>query len=300
MYFAHMHPFLQLSRPYTLLAPGVGIVCGALLAWSQAAVTVTTGNRLLLICIGMISAMVLNAASNIINEIYDLDIDRINKPERPLPSGTVTIDTAKRLSVSLYALSLLLAACVNTVFLCFVAIAAAATVLYSVPPFRTKRHWLWAALTIAIPRGVLLKVAGWAVLGSVWQAEPWLIGSVYGLFLLGASATKDFSDIKGDASHGCNTLPVRFGVHKAAWMIAPFFFLPFLILSVGSHLHWFSGNQTFIYYLGLGMCAWGAYVVYLILHNPQALANTENHPSWKHMYLMMMVSQILLCFAYLT
>jgi len=294
-----MHPFLQLCRPYTLLAPGVGIVCGALLAWTQAEVSLTVDNRLLLITLGMLSAMVLNAASNIINEIYDLEIDRINKPTRPLPAGTVSIKAARRLSLTLYALSLILAAAVNTPFLCLVAIAALATVLYSVPPFRTKRHWLWAALTIAVPRGALLKVAGWAVLGSIWQSEPWLIGSVYGFFLLGASATKDFSDIEGDASHGCNTLPVRFGVHKAAWMIAPFFFLPFLILSVGSYLHWFSGNQIFIHWLGIGMCAWGGYVVYLILHNPQALADTENHPSWKHMYLMMMVSQILLCFAYL-
>ena len=80
-----MHPFLQLCRPYTLLAPGVGIVCGALLAWTQAENAVSSGHRLLLIGIAMLSAMVLNAASNIINEIYDLDIDRINKPERPLP-----------------------------------------------------------------------------------------------------------------------------------------------------------------------------------------------------------------------
>jgi len=240
----------------------------------------------------------LNAASNIINEIYDLDIDRINKPARPLPSGTVTILQAKFYSASLYLLAIGLAALVNTTFLLLVCIAALATLLYSVPPFRTKQHWLWAALTIAIPRGMLLKVAGWAVLGAIDHPEPWLLGSVYGLFLLGASATKDFSDIKGDAAHGCKTLPVTFGVHKAAWMIAPFFFLPFLLLPLGVYLHWFTGNTTIITLLGAGMCLWGGYVIYLILHNLQALADTENHPSWKHMYLMMMVSQVVLATAY--
>lgn len=294
-----MHPFLQLCRPYTLLAPGVGIVCGSLLAWKEAPADMSPLHRLSLLMIGMLSAMILNAASNIINEIYDLDIDRINKPSRPLPSGTVTIIQAKFYSVSLYLLAIGLAALINTPFLILVCIAALATVLYSVPPLRTKQHWLWAALTIAIPRGMLLKVAGWAVLGSIDNREPWLIGSIYGLFLLGASATKDFSDIQGDQAHGCNTLPVKFGVHKAAWMIAPFFFLPFLLLPLGVYMQWFTGNTTIISLLGLGMCVWGGYVVYLILHNPKSLATTENHPSWMHMYLMMMVSQLALSIAYI-
>lgn len=294
-----MHTFLQLCRPYTLLAPGVGIVCGSLLAWESASAALGIPERALLLLLSMLSAMVLNAASNIINEIYDIEIDRINKPERPLPSGAISVKKARVYSLSLYGASLLLAACVNLNFLLLVSIAAIATVIYSVPPFRTKRHWLFAALTIAIPRGMLLKVAGWAVLSDILQPEPWIIGGIYGIFLLGASATKDFSDIQGDAAHGCVTLPVRFGVQKAAWLIAPFFFLPFILLIVGSYLHWFTGNATFIFVLGIAMTCWGGYVVYLILHNPQALANTENHPSWKHMYLMMMVSQVGLSIAYL-
>jgi 4-hydroxybenzoate polyprenyltransferase len=294
-----MSAFLQLCRPYTLLAPGVGIACGSIIAWQSSPLENSTVHRIILIVLASLSSMILNAASNIINEVYDLDIDRINKPQRPIPSGKVNVNQAKLHSFLLYSISLSLAALINTTFLSLVAIAAAATILYSVPPLRTKEHWLLAALTISIPRGVLLKVAGWSVLCPIWVLEPWLIGSVYGLFLLGASATKDFSDIKGDAAHGCKTLPVRFGVHKAAWMIAPFFFLPFLLLSIGANLEWYTGDAFLIHALGLGMCAWGAYVVYLILHNPSALAHTENHPSWKHMYLMMMVSQITLSVAYL-
>jgi len=52
-------------------------------------------------------------------------------------------------------------------------------------------------------------------------AEPWFIGDVFGLFLLGAASTKDFSDMEGDRAGGCRTLPIAFGVRKAAYMIAP-------------------------------------------------------------------------------
>jgi hypothetical protein len=51
--------------------------------------------------------------------------------------------------------------------------------------------------------------------------------------------------------------------------------------------------------LGVGLATWGSYVVYLILRDPDALAATENHPSWTHMYLMMLATQIGFMAAYL-
>ena len=72
------------------------------------------------------------------------------------------------------------------------------TLLYSVPPFRTKRLGIWANITIAIPRGMLLKVAGWSSVKTIGGLEPWYIGAIFGLFLLGATTTKDFADMEGD------------------------------------------------------------------------------------------------------
>ena len=85
---------------------------------------------------------------------------------------------------------------------CFwlVAVAVVCTVLYSVPPLRTKRLGIWANVTIAIPRGVLLKVAGWSSVKTIVGVEPWYIGAIFGLFLLGATTTKDFADMEGRPS----------------------------------------------------------------------------------------------------
>ena len=105
-------------------------------------------------------------------------------------------------------------------------VATVITVLYSVPPARTKRLGIWANVTIAIPRGVLLKVAGWSAVKTVVGVEPWYIGAIFGLFLLGASTTKDFADMEGDARGGCRTLPIIYGVRRAAWMISPSFVVP--------------------------------------------------------------------------
>src|SRR5205807_8794830 len=62
----------------------------------------------------------------------------------------------------------------------------------------------------------------------VWEA--WAIGGIFALFLLGTVSTKDFSDMAGDRAHGCVTLPIRFGVARAARLIAPFFVVPWLLI----------------------------------------------------------------------
>jgi geranylgeranylglycerol-phosphate geranylgeranyltransferase len=115
--------------------------------------------------IGLTMAAVLNAASNALNQICDLEIDRVNKPRRPLPSGRMSLTEAWLFTAFAYAAALILAWQVAPGGRreCFwiVVVAALITFLYSVPPFRTKRLGVWANVTIAIPRGVLLKVAGW-------------------------------------------------------------------------------------------------------------------------------------------
>jgi len=184
------------------------------------------------------------------------------------------------------------------------------TFVYSAPAFgRTKRHAIGANVTIAIPRGTLLKVAGWSMVGPVVAAEPWYIGLIFGLFLLGAASTKDFSDMKGDEAGGCRTLPIRFGVRRAAWMMTPSFVIPWVLIPLGAvlpdpfdpagHHTILTGNPLALVALGLLLTVWGLYTVWLILRDPEAMATSENHPSWTHMYLMMMTAQIGFAVAYL-
>ncbi|MCI0411125.1 MAG: UbiA family prenyltransferase [Acidobacteria bacterium] len=182
------------------------------------------------------------------------------------------------------------------------------TLVYSVPQFgRTKRNGFWANVTIAVPRGCLLKVAGWSMVASVLHLEPWYIGTIFLLFLLGASTTKDFSDMEGDRAHGCLTLPIRYGVKKAAWVITPFFIFPWLLMPLGVFLpdplhpgqRLLTGNPVTLTLVGLILTLWGAFTSYLVIRRPEELATTENHPSWTHMYLMMMSAQVGFAVAYL-
>lgn len=295
--------WLELARPFTLLAPALGVVSGAITAAGADPRDVWTADLVRYTAIGAIMAMVLNGANNALNQIYDLEIDRVNKPQRPLTSGRMSIREAWTFTWITYAAALVLAWFVapGGRHECFwiVVVATICTFVYSVPPLRTKTRGIWANVTIAIPRGVLLKVAGWSCVKTVWGVEPWFIGAIFGLFLLGASTTKDFADMEGDARGGCRTLPIIYGVRRAAWMISPSFVLPFLLISYGTFAGILTGNFWLLQALAAGMTVYGVYVCYLMLRKPEELAIDANHVSWAHMYRMMFVAQVGFAIAYL-
>jgi 4-hydroxybenzoate polyprenyltransferase len=295
--------YVDLGRPFTLVAPALGFMSGALTAIGAAPREPWATGLLTAPLIGAAMAALLNAGNNALNQIYDLDIDRVNKPKRPLPSGRLTIPQVWWFTNVTYALALVLAWLVapGGRHECFwlVAVAVVCTYLYSVPPFRTKRLGIWANVTIAIPRGVLLKVAGWSSVKTMVGVEPWYIGCIFGLFLLGATTTKDFADMEGDRRGGCRTLPIQYGVRRAAWMISPSFVIPFVMINVGAAMHVLTGNFWLLQILGAVMTAYGLYVLYLMLRRPEDLAVEENHVSWAHMYRMMFVAQIGFALAYL-
>lgn len=295
--------YLELGRPFTLIAPALGMASGA--ATAAGAHPAEPWQWMLVVypAIGALMAAVLNAGNNALNQIYDLEIDRVNKPKRPLPSGRLSLREAWVFTWITYLLALVLAWLVMPEGRhgCFWLVLAAvvATFIYSAPPLRTKARGIWANITIAIPRGTLLKVAGWSAVKPITGLEPWYIGLIFGLFLLGASTTKDFADMEGDARGGCRTLPLLYGVRRAAWMISPSFVIPFLLIPVGAWTGILTGHFWLLQALGAVMTIYGVYVCYLMLRRPEDLAVEANHVSWAHMYRMMFVAQIGFALAYL-
>jgi chlorophyll/bacteriochlorophyll a synthase len=295
--------FLELGRPFTLVAPALGFFSGGLTAIGAAPYAPWSPRLLIYPLIESAMAAVLNAGNNALNQIYDLEIDRINKPTRPLPTGRLSTADVWMFTAITYVTALILAWLVapegRHECSWIVLAAVICTFLYSMPPLRTKRLGIWANVTIAIPRGMLLKVAGWSSVKTVFGVEPWYIGAIFGLFLLGATTTKDFADMEGDRKGGCRTLPIQFGVRRAAWMISPSFVVPFLMINLGAASGVLTGDFWLLQLLGLTMTLYGVYVCYLMLRRPEELAIEENHVSWAHMYRMMFTAQIGFAAAYL-
>ncbi|MCC7137829.1 MAG: UbiA family prenyltransferase [Planctomycetes bacterium] len=284
---------VELVRPFTMLAPAVGVLCGAGAAAARTGTRFDPG----LVGLAIAAAVLANGASNAWNQAFDADIDRVNKPQRPVPSGRATVRGALRLGhlcavggLAVAALHALLVG--HPAFLACVLVGVVATWAYSAPPLRTKaRLWL-ANPTIALPRGFLVPVAGWSVLAWPGTPEPFALGLVPGLFVLGAATTKDFADVDGDRAHGCRTLPVVLGAERAARVVAPFLVAPFVLyplLSLAGLL-----ARPFVAWAAVGtlLGAGGAWTARALLADPRSLATERNHPAWRGMYLLMVANQL--------
>ena len=288
-----------LARPFTMLAPVVGVACGA----TAAAARLELAWDPLRVGLAAASAMLANAASNAWNQAFDADIDRVNKPTRPIPSGRATVAGALRLGHLCALLGLAFAGAHALLsgqpwFLACVVGGVLATWIYSAPPLRTKRRTIGALVTIAVPRGFLVPVAGWSVMAAPLSSDPWALGLVPGLFVLGAASTKDFADVDGDRAHGCQTLPVVLGAARAARVVAPFLALPFLLYPVLSAAGLLARPLAAWLVTGLALSAGGAWTARALLADPARLATERNHPAWRGMYLLMVANTIAIAAVY--
>lgn len=293
---------VALARPFTLLAPAMGMLAYGLAAAGSSGSFRLTHDDLHHVLLGAFVAALLNVASNAVNQIFDVEIDRLNKPDRPLPSGALSIREAWIVTVAGYAGSLAVSALIHPTLLWIVAFTALLTYAYSGPPFRTKRHWAFANLTIATPRGFLLPVAGWMAValprGEAIPADLWLLAGASGLFVLGAATTKDYADMEGDRAGGCITLPLRFGVERSVHVVSPFLVVPWLGVAVATALGHLAGNHFVLFWGMLLLGAIGLRAVRLLVRDPQALTGRSTHPSWVLMYLLMVFSQVVAALAY--
>lgn len=280
--------FVELVRPFTLMAPLIGGLSGAFisLAWYG---DLNLGIEWIELIWGVMTLVFLNAASNTFNQITDLDIDRINKPYRPIPSGIVTVEEARLIAVALYLITAWRAALVNPSFFLLVMVLITITIIYSAEPIRLKKRLFISNLSIALPRGMLGFVSAWCIFGEITNPIPWIIGAVMAVYLIGAMTSKDFTDMEGDAKFGCRTLPVVFGPKMAIYMSIPFFVIPFFIIPVAVYYDYFS---QYALILALVYLAWGSAVAVMMLKLASVEdAKFENSPVWKQMYILLMAIQ---------
>src|SRR5690242_18535125 len=118
------------ARPFTLVPPMVGIFSGSLIGYGASHARF----RVLHVAFAVLAAAVLNAASNGLNQVCDIENDRVNKPNRPLPSGLMSMSEAWAFIGATYAVALVMVAAVNVETFVIYIIAALSTVAYSAPP----------------------------------------------------------------------------------------------------------------------------------------------------------------------
>ena len=153
------------------------------------------------------------SAGNIINDIYDLGIDKVNRPERPLPSGKISKNSALILYFLLIAASLILSWFINLYAFIIVIIATILLVLYS--KF-LKRVLFIGNILVALLTGLVFIFGGVAVRNPSAAIIPALFAFLINFI---REIVKDMQDVDGDKNAGVNTFPIRYGFQKSKILI---------------------------------------------------------------------------------
>jgi chlorophyll synthase len=174
----------------------------------------------------VMSGPLLAGYTQTINDYYDREIDAINEPYRPIPSGAISLGQVKlQIWVLLFAglavaWGLDLWASHTTPVLLLLALGGSfVSFIYSAPPLKLKQNgWLGnyalGASYIALPWW-----AGQALFGHLtWTTA--LLTLAYSLAGLGIAVVNDFKSVEGDRALGLQSLPVVFGTRQASWISA--------------------------------------------------------------------------------
>jgi chlorophyll/bacteriochlorophyll a synthase len=212
---------LQLMKPITWIPLIWGVVCGAA---SSGHYTWTFENFMVAMACMLMSGPLLTGYTQTINDYYDRDIDAINEPYRPIPSGAISIpQVVTQILVLLLGgigVAYLLDRWAGHSFPTITVMAIAGSFLsyiYSAPPLKLKQNgWLGnyalGASYIALPWW-----AGHALFGDL-NPTLMVLTLIYSVAGLGIAVVNDFKSIEGDRQLGLKSLPVMFGVMTAAWI----------------------------------------------------------------------------------
>lgn len=273
--------FLDLIRPFTLLAPLLISMCIITASYFYNDIS---GNLLLLfftiILPASLSLALINGASNVLNQMTDISTDKISKPYRPLPKGVISLKEAKITTFLLYSLAILISYFIHIEFFLITSIIVLFTITYSVPP-RFKKRLFINQFWIAIPRGLLGILASWSVFGNPLQPLPLVIGAIAMFYLLGGSITKDVTDSVADKITGTKTLVNTFGTKKAALMVMPIMFTPFLMIPLMIQTNLLTATFWPLTFFAIP-CVFICYI--MIKNDVRKIGNLENTSSWALMY----------------
>ncbi|NJE77182.1 geranylgeranylglycerol-phosphate geranylgeranyltransferase [Thermococcus sp. ES12] len=201
--------FVEITRPHNCILAGVVGVLGSIVAVGHFPDLGTAFLVFLVVTLGC-------AGGNTINDYFDYEIDKINRPERPLPRGAMDRKTALYYSMLLLAIGLVLAYFINVRAFLLAVIAYAAMLLYAwkLKPLPFIGNLVVAGLTGATPLYGALAVERIGLAGYLALCA----------FLVNVAreVVKDIEDVEGDVAKGARTLPIIWGKKKAAYVGATF------------------------------------------------------------------------------
>ncbi|MGB3638239.1 MAG: homogentisate phytyltransferase [Rivularia sp. (in: cyanobacteria)] len=214
-----LYAFWKFSRPHTIYGTSLSV-----LGLYVIAVALTNSNfpfpnsySLLSVVGAWIACLLGNVYIVGLNQLQDVEIDKINKPHLPVASGEFTQRTGEMIVITTGVLALSLSWFLGPFLFGMVAISLAIGTAYSLPPIRLKRFPFFAAICIFSVRGAIVNLGLFLHFSWVLQAKQSIPFAIYALtvfilvFTIAIAIFKDIPDMEGDRQYNITTFTIKLG-----------------------------------------------------------------------------------------
>lgn len=230
--------YIRLFRPDLSLTAGTCVVLGQVLALGHLPSTKEG-------VLGFLTVFFISATALILNDYFDIDIDKINAPDRPLPSGLLTRVEVLILSVLVVLAGFATASSISIEAFVFVIIIWFLGFLYN---WKLKKSGIWGNIFVCFSVGMTFVFGGISV-GKPYEKIVWFMAIMTMLIDLGEEIAADSLDVEGDSSAGSRSLAVVFGADTAMKIAAAIFGMVILCTSIP----FFTGWLSWVYAIPLGI-----------------------------------------------
>ena len=229
---------LELFKPITWFPPMWAFGCGVVSSGANLA------ERWPIALAGIVLAgPLICATSQAVNDWYDRDVDAINEPNRPIPSGRMPGRWGLWIAMAWTVVSMLWALALGPWVFGAAVVGMILAWVYSAPPLRLKQSGWWGPAACALCYEGITWFTGAAVmLATVPNTQILIIAALYSFGAHGIMTLNDFKAIEGDKLTGVRSLPAQLGVDKAARlacavMAAPQIIVLVLLFAWGTPFH---------------------------------------------------------------
>ncbi|RDX60840.1 putative homogentisate phytyltransferase 1, chloroplastic, partial [Mucuna pruriens] len=218
--------FYRFSRPHTIIGTALSIISVSLLAVEKASDISPA------FFIGLLKAVTAALFMNVyivgLNQLSDVQIDKINKPYLPLASGEYSFGTGVLIVTSFLILSFGLAWMVGSwplFWALFISFVLGTTYSINLPMLRWKRFAVLAAMCILVVRAIIVQLAFFLHMQTYVYKRPAMFPrslafatAFMGFFSVVIALFKDIPDIEGDKIFGIRSFSVRLGQKRVFWI----------------------------------------------------------------------------------
>lgn len=202
-----MNVYLEIMRPNNALMAAIAVILMAIVGHFYA----------LPIILGFFAVFLATGAGNVINDVFDYKIDKINKPLRPIPSGRIGLKQAKNYSLALFGIAIILGFIISyliaNIWPAIVVVACSLLMYYYASTLKSLA--LVGNISVAVLTGLCF-IFGGVIIGFNNEDYNLIIVSFYlaifAIFMtLAREIIKDMEDIEGDKLEGARTFPIIYG-----------------------------------------------------------------------------------------